>query len=217
MDPNLHKSPGPPNCQSVAMFWDFENVHACEGDRIYYNGWYREYSSAIQPCLLDVATIVSWARGYGQMVINNAYGPWGPTFASYFEVLASHSIKRIDVWKHSYRAKNAADVALAADAVVNTLVDQPSIRTVIIASGDCDFIPLARILKQRGRRVVGLGVRRWTNNDLRWAVDQFISIESLEWRRSAKQLNAAIPFNPCVSSCSIADQRPIHRGKTEAA
>jgi hypothetical protein len=54
------------------------------------------------------------------------------------------------------RAKNAADIQIAVDAM-ETLITHPDIGVYVLVSGDGDFTPLVRRLREFGKRVIGVG------------------------------------------------------------
>ena len=53
--------------------------------------------------------------------------------------------------------KNTADIQLALDAL-EMVFSRVSPETVVIASGDRDFVPLVQKLKRYGTHVIGMGV-----------------------------------------------------------
>jgi uncharacterized LabA/DUF88 family protein len=68
----------------------------------------------------------------------------------------------IQLFPPGVSAKNGADIRLCLDAVED-LGRFAHIGTVVIVSGDSDYMPLAQKVKALGRRIVGLGARKTTN------------------------------------------------------
>ncbi len=64
------------------------------------------------------------------------------------------------------------DVGLAIDAVRTA----HTVDTIVICSGDGDFVPLVEYLKNNGRRVEVLAFGRSTSSKLKEAVDEFIDL-----------------------------------------
>ena len=64
------------------------------------------------------------------------------------------------------------DVGLAVDAIRTAEV----VDTIVIASGDGDFIPLVEYLKNQGRRVEVIAFGRSSSGKLKEAVDEFIDL-----------------------------------------
>jgi uncharacterized LabA/DUF88 family protein len=93
----------------------------------------------------------------------------------FFEALTKLGIetREKDLQEFFGGAKKADwDVGLAVDAIrTATIVD-----TVIIASGDGDFIPLVEYLKNQGRRVEIIAFGRSTSGKLKEICDEFIDL-----------------------------------------
>jgi uncharacterized LabA/DUF88 family protein len=100
---------------------------------------------------------------------------------TFFEALTKEGIEtRIkDLQEFMGGAKKADwDVGMAIDAVRTAdIVD-----TIVLVSGDGDFIPLVEYLKGRGRRVEVVAFGRTSSSKLREAVDDFLDIEEFPGR-----------------------------------
>ena len=66
------------------------------------------------------------------------------------------------------------DVGIAIDAVRIA----PSVDTIVLASGDGDFVQVVEYLKNQGKRVEAIAFGRAASAKLKEAVDEFIDIES---------------------------------------
>ena len=64
------------------------------------------------------------------------------------------------------------DVGLAVDAIRTAEI----VDTIVIASGDGDFIPLVEYLKNQGRRVEVIAFGRSSSGKLKEVVDEFIDL-----------------------------------------
>ena len=64
------------------------------------------------------------------------------------------------------------DVGLAVDAIRTAEI----VDTIVIASGDGDFIPLVEYLKNQGRRVEVIAFGRSSSGKLKEAVDEFLDL-----------------------------------------
>lgn len=64
------------------------------------------------------------------------------------------------------------DVGLAVDAVRTAEI----VDTIVIASGDGDFIPLVEYLKNQGRRVEVIAFGRSSSGKLKEVVDEFVDL-----------------------------------------
>lgn len=157
---------------SVALYWDFENLHAslCEARQ---EGFYSKPDNRfkVQEPLVDVQVIVALAATLGPLAINRAYCNW-QYFGRYREALLHHAIELIQLFPPGGTAKNGADIRLCLDAVEDA-ARLPHIGTVVVVGGDSDFLPLAQRLKATGHQVVGIGARRTTNENWARSCHQF--------------------------------------------
>jgi len=152
---------------SVALYWDFENLHAALVEARAGEGAYAKPDARfkVQEPLVDVQAVVDLAAGYGPLAINRAYCNW-QYFGRYRDALLQGAIELIQMFPPGASAKNGADIRLCLDAVED-IARWPHIGTVVVVGGDSDFMPLALKIKAAGRRLVGLGSRESTNRH--WA------------------------------------------------
>ena len=141
----------------VAIYWDFENLHAslCEhrGER------YTPYIA--QERLVQVDAVMALARTFGPIRINRAYAHWARLFRYRDDLLAA-SIDLVQLFPLGGGTKNGADIRLCLD-VMEDIALHATIGTVVVVSGDSDFVALAHKLRPRGRRLVGVGTRSATS------------------------------------------------------
>lgn len=121
------------NERKVALFIDAENVGAEYADKV-----------------------ISVARGYGELIIKRIYGGSKTRpIAEWREKSGEYAI--LSEIRYVYTAKkNASDISLAVD-VMNTLHER-NIDVFCIASSDSDFTALAHELRERGKKVIGMGM-----------------------------------------------------------
>lgn len=65
------------------------------------------------------------------------------------------------------------DVGIAVDAIKTAEI----VDTIILASGDGDYIPLVEYLKNQGRRVEVMAFGRSTSSKLRESADEFVDLD----------------------------------------
>jgi uncharacterized LabA/DUF88 family protein len=150
------------NTSHVALYWDFENLHAalCEARA---EGSYSKQDNRfkVQEPLVDVGAIVALAASLGPIAINRAYCNW-QYFGRYRDALMHHGMELIQLFPPGSAAKNGADIKLSLDAMED-LGRFSHIGTVIVVSGDSDYMPLAQKIKSAGRTLLGVGARKATN------------------------------------------------------
>ena len=160
---------------SVAIYWDFENVHASAMSRTHGKDWFERWKAKKIPMretkVLDIAAIMQYASTLGEVVINRAYADWSD-FWPYRELLASYSMDCTQLFPIGMNAKNGADIRLSLD-IAEDLVAHPHIDIVLLVSGDSDFIAIAQRVRRRHKRIVGLGVERSSNRYWQMACNEF--------------------------------------------
>lgn len=152
---------------SVALYWDFENLHASLSEARLGEGSYSKPDGRFkaQEPLIDVATILELAASFGPIAINRAYCNW-QFFGRYRDALLQGGMELIQMFPPGASTKNGADIRLCLDAAED-MGRFDHIGTIVIVAGDSDFMPLSQKLKVTGRRLVGVGTRKSTNRH--WA------------------------------------------------
>ncbi len=152
--------------RSVALYWDFENLHAglCEEKD---PGSYGRPDNRFKPQepLVDVQAIVELAASFGPVAINRAYCNW-QFFGRYRDALLQNAVELLQLFPPGGAAKNGADIKLCLDATED-IARFPHIGTVVIIGGDSDFMPVAQKIKAAGRTLIGVGTRQATSRH--WA------------------------------------------------
>lgn len=102
-----------------------------------------------------------------------AYANW-LRYPNGMSLLAKQGVELIQTAGLSCR-KNSADMQLAVDAV-ELIFTCPHLQTLVLISGDRDFVPLVRMAKRRGLRVWGFGYENSTSAQLQVVCDRWDSI-----------------------------------------
>lgn len=152
---------------AVAIYWDFENLHAGVLEAQAGEGAYTRPDVRFKPQepVVDIQAIVELAATFGPVAINRAYGNW-QFFSRYRDALLQNGVELIQLFPPGASAKNGADIKLCLDAAED-ITRFAHIQTVIIVGGDSDFMPLAQKIKAAGRTLIGVGTRKNTNRH--WA------------------------------------------------
>jgi NYN domain/OST-HTH/LOTUS domain len=176
--------------ESVAIYWDFENLHANLVDQAHGQGTYLANRFRPQDEVIDVETIVEYALSLGPIAINRAFANW-VSFNRYKQSLLQAAIELIQVFPPGANAKNGADIKLCLD-VMEDMVRFPHIGTIIVVGGDSDYMPLSYKVKAAGRTLVGIGSRRGTNQHWARSCHEFKFYEGL--------LAPAVPTSEAVAA-----------------
>jgi uncharacterized LabA/DUF88 family protein len=107
---------------------------------------------------------------YSKCVKLKAYANWNQYKAQRFEFIEA-GFETVDTIRYRGKRKNLVDLQIATDAVEFALLN-PGIENFIVASGDADFVPLIRKLKQLQRRVVCITLSHGANQ-LRVEADEY--------------------------------------------
>jgi NYN domain/OST-HTH/LOTUS domain len=149
---------------NIAVFWDFENVDHVPGG-------------------VDIGGVMAWIRSHGRVIINEAFGDFSRRLARYERVLLANQMHVVPVLprrKHLHdpvERKGLADLVLAMN-VVERVLTTPSLSTVVIVSGDADFVELALWCRSRGLSVIGIATGR-VHPAWRGACDEFVRYDTI--------------------------------------
>ena len=165
--------------RSVALYWDFENLHASLFEDRYGEGAYGRPDGRfkLQEPLVDVQAIVELAASFGPVAINRGYCNW-QFYGRYRDALLQGGVELVQLFPPGASAKNGADIRLCLDAAED-IHRFGHIETVVIVGGDSDFMPVAQRIKAAGRTLVGVGMRRATNRHWAKSCHEFRYYDSL--------------------------------------
>ncbi|MEO1448373.1 MAG: NYN domain-containing protein [Bacteroidota bacterium] len=154
--------------QNVAIYLDFENL-AISAETVYPS---RNKPLAIEP-------LVDFAASKGNVCLKKAYADWSKeTFAKYQGRLMEQGFELIHLPGTNAQGKNGADVRLAVD-VMEYIEFFPGIDSIVIGSGDTDFIPLIQRLRARGKEVIVMGFEHSVGTLVKRNSVEFKSLEKL--------------------------------------
>jgi len=113
---------------------------------------------------------------FGRATVKRAYGDWTTSqLGGWKTALNAHAISPVQQFAYTV-GKNATDSALIIDAM--DLLYSGDVDAFALVSSDSDFTRLATRLRESGKTVYGLGLRK-TPASLVAAVDRFIYLELL--------------------------------------
>ncbi|NPA06129.1 MAG: NYN domain-containing protein [Chloroflexi bacterium] len=143
-----------------ALFIDFENLHISAQNALHQRlNWY-----AIHRLL---------QQRYAPLAIRRVYAYW-PRFESFIGLFLRLGYEPI--LTPTYYRDKPTDTRMIIDVI--TLGQAPGIQTVILGTGDSDFVDVVHILRRQGKRVIGLGIQETTSSYLITALDDFIAYET---------------------------------------
>lgn len=174
----------------VAIYWDFENLHAVLTDLEFGPDFYRDHRLTVQAPVADVVPIVEYAASLGDVIINRAYGNW-QFFSRYRDALNGAGIDLIQMFPRGANMKNSADIRMALDAL-DDLHTHPHLTHIVVVSSDSDFISLAQKVKQAGKFIAGVGVDGNANRFWIASCNEFRFYSSLVKLNAASDVGVAV-------------------------
>ena len=176
---------------SVAIYWDFENIHASVMTVAKGVNWFADLKAgrleSRDTAVVDVAAVMQYASTLGEVVINRAYANWSFLWA-YTPQLNTYSMDLVQLFPIGKNAKNGADIRLSLD-IAEDLVLQPHIDVVLLVSGDSDFISIAQRVRRNHKRIVGLGVKEASNRYWQMSCNEFKLYRTIIKQYGAKPLD----------------------------
>lgn len=125
---------------------------------------------------VHLAALLDELSQYGRVSIKRAYGDWTTSqLSGWKKHLNEQAITPVQQFAYT-TGKNATDSALIIDAM--DLLYSGNVDAFALVSSDSDFTRLATRLRESGKTVYGLGLRK-TPAALVAAVDRFIYLELL--------------------------------------
>ncbi|HTU75595.1 MAG TPA: NYN domain-containing protein [Trebonia sp.] len=181
---------------AVAIYWDFENVHACLVDDTDGDGAYRSTRFKPQEPVVDIDPVIEYAATFGRVVVHRAYANW-QYFGRYRDELQAHAIDLVQMFPLA-GSKNGADIRLVLD-VIEDMQHHPHLTHVIVVASDSDYTSLAQRCRKHGRYFLGVGTDR-TASSYQFACDEF---------RRYRDLAGATPATPDAASSEDREVAPL--------
>ncbi|MBN1825488.1 MAG: NYN domain-containing protein [Candidatus Eisenbacteria bacterium] len=150
--------------RNLAVFIDFENL------ALGFSGRRKKE--------FDIHRVLDRLVEKGKVLVKTAYADWGGKFREYTKELHESGVELIEIPKRSQTGKNSADIRLCVDAM-DLSYSKEHINTFVVVSGDSDFSPLVSKLKENGKYVIGLGMKKSTSKLLADNCDEFLYYEDL--------------------------------------
>jgi NYN domain/OST-HTH/LOTUS domain len=118
-------------------------------------------------------TLLDRASELGSVVVRRAYGDFSLASVSKRQSeLNLLGFEFVHVY-HPVKGKNSADIQIVVD-VMEYLTRVPDLQWFVLATGDADFSPLFRRLKELGKSVVGIGPKSKLSEVVKKSCNRFI-------------------------------------------
>lgn len=170
---------------NVAVYWDFENIHASLCDIRHGQGAYRYNRYSKQREEVDIDAVMEYVKTLGNININKAYGNWN-FFSAYSYALQNHAVDLLQLFHRGSHGKNGADIRLAID-IIEDVYHNEHLSVIVVVGGDSDYVAIAQKVRQTGRKIVGIGVRESTNQYWIQSCNEFKFYAALLVKASSSQ------------------------------
>ena len=147
----------------IAVFVDFENLAI--GVRDMRVGQFK------------IQLVLKRLLEKGRIVYKRAYCDWS-NYQDAVKEFHANGIELIDIPQTKVSGKNSADIRMVVDAL-DLCYSKQHIDVFALISGDSDFSPLVSKLKENGKYVIGLGMKKSTSKLLSDNCDEFLYYEDL--------------------------------------
>ena len=138
--------------QAVGVFVDAENV------------------PGLRACLADLMASMTV---HGPIVVRRAYANWTRgNMEKMQRDLTELGFELVHTY-HPVNKKNSADIHMVVD-VLHTALELVEMQWIVLVTGDSDFSPLFRKLREMGRKVVGAGPRSVLSEMVKHSCTRFI-------------------------------------------
>lgn len=149
---------------------------------------------------IDVENLTHWLKNngpdllitelsaIGQLIVRRAYGNWGnPCVQGFQNELNRLGFELIHNF-HPVSKKNSSDIQLTID-VIDYAHNLQGIQWFVLATGDSDFSPLFRKLREMGKEVIGVGPKSPLSESVKTSCSKYIYTNT-EQATSKKELRS---------------------------
>lgn len=139
---------------------------------------------------LDVENLTKWINengpkqlldeinAIGLPIVRRAYGNWTSNGITNFQQYLNRLGFELIHTFHPVSGKNAADIQMTVD-VIDYAWNLQDISWFVLATGDSDFSPLFRRLREMGKGVIGVGPRSTLSETVKTSCSRYIYTESV--------------------------------------
>ncbi|MCI5143860.1 MAG: NYN domain-containing protein, partial [Candidatus Electrothrix sp. ATG1] len=139
---------------------------------------------------LDVENLTKWIKEggpehllgeinpLGRTIVRRAYGNWTSNAILNLQAYLNRLGFELVHTYHPVSGKNSSDIQMTVD-VIEYAWNVKSVTWFVLATGDSDFSPLFRRLREMGREVIGVGPRSTLSETVKTSCSRFIYTEAV--------------------------------------
>lgn len=143
----------------------------------------------------------------GQIIVRRAYGAWSrPELAKHQSAINQQGFQLMHCY-HPITGKNTADIQMTMD-VIECTWQLPTIDCFVLVTGDSDFSPVFRRLREMGKEVIGVGCHSILSDCVKTSCSRFIYTDDyIECRQQLPVIDTVTRKTdiPAVTNVSVAD------------
>ncbi|WP_075172126.1 NYN domain-containing protein [Neptunomonas phycophila] len=156
----------------IAIFVDVENL----------TKWVKE--EGLEKLVTDLGSTA------GRIVTRKAYGVWSNSQISNLQAPLNRMGFDLIHSYHPVSGKNSADIQFTMD-VLESAIRVDDIEQIVLATGDSDFSPLFRRLREMGKEVIGVGPRSPLSECVKSSCTRYIYTDVAEAQEAQYELAEA--------------------------
>lgn len=139
---------------------------------------------------VDVENLVVWIKSngpnllladlgaIGQVIVRRAYGKWtNPSLSPFQEELNRQGFELIHNY-HPVSGKNSSDIQMTVD-IMEYALKLADVEWFVLATGDSDFSPLFRKLREMGKDVIGVGPKSPLSESVKTSCSRYIYTDQI--------------------------------------
>jgi uncharacterized protein (TIGR00288 family) len=147
-----------------------------------------------------ISSLISELQKLGQIIIRRAYGVWSrPALAMHQSSINQHGFELIHCY-HPVTGKNTADIQMTVD-VIECAWQLPNINYFVLVTGDSDFTPVFRRLREMDKEVIGVGQHSTLSECVKTSCSRFIyTDEYVEYQQQQIIIDSTSPKSTGLDS-----------------
>jgi uncharacterized protein (TIGR00288 family) len=132
---------------------------------------------------------------FGLIIIRRAYGVWSkPNLAMHQAAINQSGFELIHCY-HPVTGKNTADIQMTVD-VIECAWQLPNITCFVLVTGDSDFTPVFRRLREMDKDVIGVGQHSTLSECVKTSCTRFIYTDDVINTLAGKNVTPLAPLPP---------------------
>ncbi|MGI9278731.1 MAG: NYN domain-containing protein [Endozoicomonas sp.] len=152
---------------------------------------------------VDVENLTKWLKNKGpeqlvtelsstgQLIVRKAYGNWNNAGIQCFQQDLNRQGFELVHNFHPVSGKNSSDIQMTVD-VMESAIRLTDVDWFVLATGDSDFSPLFRRLREMGKEVIGVGPRSSLSESVKTSCSRYIFTDSPDVEDLSKEQEKAI-------------------------